>query len=186
MLSRDISNGNLMFRQNPKARTFHGVRDDFDGAVFYTKDPGHTSTETQRTGTLPYLALDLLSIKPPRHLFRHDLESCLWVLVWHAVLHDGKLRQKLKYTSLRAWMKTDLAANYRAKFAFLADQDVHFGTREEFKGEIQNVCFMLYKGKGAVHKFEAVEDTEAFETMGGCFTHELFMAQIESMIKKTS
>ena len=40
-------------------------------------------------GTVPFMALDLLAPGPaPVHLYRHDLESFFWVLVYFVAIHD--------------------------------------------------------------------------------------------------
>ncbi|EUC60699.1 hypothetical protein RSOL_361000, partial [Rhizoctonia solani AG-3 Rhs1AP] len=41
-----------------------------------------TPSSNPRTGTLPFMAIDLLVEAPPPHLYRHDLESFFYVLVW--------------------------------------------------------------------------------------------------------
>jgi hypothetical protein len=41
-----------------------------------------------RTGTSTYLAIDLLKKNPPPHLYRHELESFLYVLLWGALHFD--------------------------------------------------------------------------------------------------
>ncbi|KAJ7791154.1 hypothetical protein B0H14DRAFT_2274493, partial [Mycena olivaceomarginata] len=76
-IHRDISIGNLMFKQI--GDTVYGVLNDFDLAVQLNDEP--RSTSKQRTGTKPYMAIDLLVPQPPYHLYRHDLESFLYVLV---------------------------------------------------------------------------------------------------------
>jgi hypothetical protein len=38
-----------------------------------------------RTGTLPFMATDLLVDNPPPHLYRYDLESFFYVLLWMCV-----------------------------------------------------------------------------------------------------
>ena len=57
-----------------------GVLNDFD--LSSLRDvPG--ASLFQRTGTLPYMASELLVDKngqPPKHLYRHDVESIFWVL----------------------------------------------------------------------------------------------------------
>ncbi|KAJ7795014.1 hypothetical protein B0H14DRAFT_116794 [Mycena olivaceomarginata] len=54
----------------------YGVLNDFDLAAFH--DGSVPSTSKQRTGTKPFMARDLLEHPPPRHLYRHDLESFLY------------------------------------------------------------------------------------------------------------
>lgn len=76
-----------------KGKVF-GVLNDFDLAVVDNKA---SSTTSERTGTLPFMALDLLTEKGlvggVEHVYRHDLESFWWVLVWIIFrLIGGKLR----------------------------------------------------------------------------------------------
>ncbi|KAG0695564.1 hypothetical protein DFH29DRAFT_954736, partial [Suillus ampliporus] len=60
-----------------------GVLNDYDlSSLATTQGP----LGNERTGTVPFMALDLLSPESQRgkvqHLYRHDLESFIWVLVW--------------------------------------------------------------------------------------------------------
>ncbi len=59
-----------------------GVLNDFDLSSF-CDDTGTSSVE--RTGTLPYMAYELLDDdengNPPKHLYRHDLESIFYVIL---------------------------------------------------------------------------------------------------------
>lgn len=84
ILHRDISLGNIMFRYDDSGHIC-GVLNDFDLSS-YRKDllEGSPSTSLQRTGTPPFMALDLLKDNgggTVRHLYRHDLESLFYVLV---------------------------------------------------------------------------------------------------------
>lgn len=68
--------------------TVVGVLNDFD--LVLTLGPGQPiSTSKQRTGTKPYMAIDLLVSDPPYHLYRHDLESFLYVLVFLTCRIEG-------------------------------------------------------------------------------------------------
>ncbi|KAJ7592602.1 hypothetical protein C8J56DRAFT_479642 [Mycena floridula] len=82
---RDISVNNLMY--NP--RTKKAVLNDFDLAIIV--DPSQTSppalSKQTVTGTLPFIAMDLLTELGPNrdelaHLYRHDLESFSWAFMW--------------------------------------------------------------------------------------------------------
>ena len=65
ILHRDISLDNLMLRR--------------EGDKVY----GVTSASSkQRTGTKPFMAIDLLRPDPSVHMYHHDLESMFYVLVW--------------------------------------------------------------------------------------------------------
>jgi hypothetical protein len=60
-----------------------GVLNDYDLSSL-ADDPGPRGNE--RTGTVPFMALELLSPSAQRgevkHLYRHDLESFMWVFAW--------------------------------------------------------------------------------------------------------
>ncbi|KAG9026500.1 hypothetical protein FRB95_008813 [Tulasnella sp. JGI-2019a] len=85
---RDISERNLMYFRN--AGKIFGVLNDFDLA---TMDKAIVATGSERKGTLPFMALDLLSSNglngQIEHLYRHDLESFWWVLVWIIFRYRG-------------------------------------------------------------------------------------------------
>ncbi|KIM43121.1 hypothetical protein M413DRAFT_51582, partial [Hebeloma cylindrosporum] len=82
----DISVSNLMHRNGT------GVLNDFDLARLATPDnPYHRGYD--RTGTTPFLALELLTPdgqggKVERR-YRHDLESFFWVLAWITACYDN-------------------------------------------------------------------------------------------------
>ena len=61
-----------------------GIVNDFDLATWV----GHSTTNSDRTGTIPFMAIDLLDGGldncAPR-LYRHDLESFCWVLAYITV-----------------------------------------------------------------------------------------------------
>ncbi|KAJ6507675.1 hypothetical protein C8R47DRAFT_1208720 [Mycena vitilis] len=78
ILHRDISVSNLMSQLI--GGEVYGVLNDFDLAIILTAP--QLSTSVQRTGSKPYMAMDLLVPEPPKHLYRHDLESFLYVLVF--------------------------------------------------------------------------------------------------------
>lgn len=60
-----------------------GVLNDFDLAILAEQDH-HNKLE--RTGTIPFMAIELLSDEGAagkiEHRLRHDLEATFWVLVW--------------------------------------------------------------------------------------------------------
>jgi hypothetical protein len=84
----DISVENLMY---DKANS-HGILNDYDLAHLN----GRTRpTGAERTGTMPFMALDLLTEKAwnghVERLYRHDCESFAWVLFWICCrFDDGK------------------------------------------------------------------------------------------------
>ncbi|KAF9507515.1 hypothetical protein BS47DRAFT_1398578 [Hydnum rufescens UP504] len=70
-----------------------GVLIDFDLAVFITVDLQDISIHLDRrfhTGTLPFMAVDLLDETDKIHWVRRELELFLWVMVWYtARYHEG-------------------------------------------------------------------------------------------------
>ncbi|KAK0478857.1 hypothetical protein IW261DRAFT_1481272 [Armillaria novae-zelandiae] len=82
ILHRDISPGNIMWRRTSDGH-IRGVLNDFD--LSSLRDVLGASS-LQRTGTLPYMACELLINKnrqPPQHLYRHDVESIFYVILLH-------------------------------------------------------------------------------------------------------
>jgi hypothetical protein len=79
----DISLNNLMYAIS-KTGDPVGIVNDFDLAAWI----GHLTSNIDRTGTIPFMAIDLLDggldRRIPR-LYRHDLESFCWVLAFTTV-----------------------------------------------------------------------------------------------------
>ncbi|TDL22876.1 hypothetical protein BD410DRAFT_202879 [Rickenella mellea] len=91
---RDVSSGNTYITEPMQG--FHILRDgglgkethassgmagDFDLCI--GRDDKDRQIHSHRTGTLPFMAIDLLSsLQLPYHSPIHDMESVMWVLVW--------------------------------------------------------------------------------------------------------
>ncbi|KAG2088563.1 uncharacterized protein F5147DRAFT_620882, partial [Suillus discolor] len=78
---RDISPGNLMWYR--KDGRLIGVLNDYDlSSLANALGP----QGNERTVTVPFMALDLLTKEGQegkvKHLYRHDLESFMWVFAW--------------------------------------------------------------------------------------------------------
>ncbi|KAF8838071.1 hypothetical protein BDN67DRAFT_955720 [Paxillus ammoniavirescens] len=114
---RDVSCENLMYyRRNGEVT---GVLNDYDLASLASS---HKPLGKERTGTMPFMAIDLLDADGQdgkvKHLYRHDMESFIWVFVW--ICHqfkDGKLRSQ---GPLDAWAKVDASGCVDKKTRFLA------------------------------------------------------------------
>lgn len=96
---------------------------DFDMATVVSSDPDakYIPSSQHRTGTLPFMAVDLISDaarlcrdsdhKVIAHLLCHDLESIFWLCLWCTLVilapPDGKQREKILAT-VRAWETQEL------------------------------------------------------------------------------
>ncbi|CAL1698620.1 unnamed protein product [Somion occarium] len=156
VLHRDVSNGNVMFYRLNDGSVM-GVLSDWDlstkkdgqlvknastapVAIDPIADASRSDAEgdmdallTQvryRTGTGPFMALDLLvATETPLHLYRHDLESFFYVMVWFSAVFNPKTHE-LGY--LEAWEQSSLKVIGTAKKDFLKESD-------EFERILRNV-----------------------------------------------
>ncbi|KAF9502932.1 hypothetical protein BS47DRAFT_1356576 [Hydnum rufescens UP504] len=110
ILHRDISMNNIMFRRGENNRVI-GVLIDFDLAVFVKADPDHVTVTLHldrrfRTGTAPFMAIDLLEENDKIHWVRHDLESVLWVIIWYTARYHEGIETTMAF---QIWRKSDMA-----------------------------------------------------------------------------
>ncbi|KAL4256400.1 Protein kinase domain-containing protein [Pleurotus pulmonarius] len=120
MLHRDISENNLLWTR--KAKEVVGVLNDWD---LSTRVNVVGSSTNHRTGTGPFMALDLLGKEPPIHLYRHDLESLFYVLIWAAVHYNIGAKVPYSHTvdpALEKW-NGDFEEARLAKLAFFSDAE---------------------------------------------------------------
>ncbi|EKM48974.1 uncharacterized protein PHACADRAFT_202165 [Phanerochaete carnosa HHB-10118-sp] len=102
IVHRDVSPNNIMIEMRNDKPFF--ILNDFDLATF-VQDNGtrlHPASSKHRTGTLPFMAIEILQdmdipltvAKPGRielqiaHRLRHDWESLLWVALWCMLTTD--------------------------------------------------------------------------------------------------
>ena len=90
-----------------KANEPVGVVNDFDLATWVE----HQTTNNDRTGTIPFMAIDLLDggldERIPR-LYRHDMESFVWVLTYITVANIQYEDRAIKISPLKqvgSWFK---------------------------------------------------------------------------------
>jgi len=118
---RDVSPGNLMWYRT-KGNVLMGVLNDYDLSSLADAE-GPQGNE--RTGTIPFMALDLLTEEGQQgkvqHLYRHDLESFMWVLVWVALRYkDGQLLPR-KIRRFDKWATVDAETCGKEKSFFLTN-----------------------------------------------------------------
>ncbi|OAX34813.1 hypothetical protein K503DRAFT_418192 [Rhizopogon vinicolor AM-OR11-026] len=114
---RDVSPSNMMWYR--KGRILMGVLNDYDLSSLADAQ-GPQGNEC--TGTIPFMALDLLTEEGQRgevkHLYRHDLESFVWVLVWVSLRYkDGQLLPR-KSRPFDAWATVDAETCGDKKLSF--------------------------------------------------------------------
>ena len=93
-----------------------GVLNDYDLAIFKSNNVPSSKT---RTGTKPFMAIDLLGNPTDVHRYRHDLESMFYVIVYvTSRYHEG---QELDDPPLQCWEALGEVALKAEKKAFLGD-----------------------------------------------------------------
>ncbi|KAG2339602.1 hypothetical protein BDR05DRAFT_967788 [Suillus weaverae] len=113
---RDVSPSNLMVYKTSDGR-YIGVLNDFD--LSSTRD---SPSGQERTGTVPFMALDLLTKEgiegKVKHLYQHDAESFIWVLTWICLRYrEGQLLRQGR--PLDEWLKVDAIQCRKEKNDFL-------------------------------------------------------------------
>jgi len=94
-----------------------GVLNDYDLSSMNIVPSGR-----ERTGTVPFMALKLLTNKAiegkVEHLYQHDVESFIWVLTWVSLRYeDGKLRTNER--PFDDWLRVDAKGCHEKKSSFL-------------------------------------------------------------------
>ncbi|KAG8907257.1 hypothetical protein FRB99_004951 [Tulasnella sp. 403] len=135
---RDISTGNLGYKEingklQPKLL-------DFDHARF-TSIPDGPPTSQHLTGTLPFMAIDLLDGIGYMHPLRFDLESLMWCAVWiPTCCHDGKEVCGVRNHPLKGWFSgtnADISA-HKSKVLMQAGNLRFQPEFEDIAAEVQN------------------------------------------------
>ena len=108
-----------MYNPSPTGKP-EGVLNDYDLASLVDSP----TTNTDRTGTIPFLALDMLDRKLdgriPR-LYRHDAESFIWVLTYITladVEYNGHTIKISRHSSVGPWFGEDREGHFVSKHAF--------------------------------------------------------------------
>ena len=94
-----------------------GILNDFDLAHLRGR-PRPSGTE--RTGTMPFMALDLLTKDAwdgkVKRLYRHDCESFAWVLLWICCRYENG--KEIHNPPLSEFLAKDFAVCYEKKLAY--------------------------------------------------------------------
>ena len=97
-----------------------GVLNDWGLATVLSSS---ATPNTDRTGTIPFMALQLLSGERVVHMFRHDAESFIWLFLWVCGCSDGSKREVL-VAPYNVWRKLYMAACQEKRKAFLSAVDL--------------------------------------------------------------
>ncbi|TFY79277.1 hypothetical protein EWM64_g4740 [Hericium alpestre] len=196
----DLNLNNLVFMRD-EGGTPSSRLNDWDAAKLVPADETYRMPTTRRcAGTAPFMAIDLLCEDPPPHLYRHGLESFLYVLTWCAI-HlnlNGSEASCIKKV-LEGWMHGtwDAVGSHKEKlFASKATEyrkSIYLAITPEFRPIqrwIQALIYMFDDSrqaqKGRMEKLERlefegkVESPDAWDedTLNGTVTYEKFMAAI--------
>ena len=103
---------------------FHGILIDSDLAVHTDTLPDNGCSSLQCIGTLPFMAVELLTDDPVVHHFQHDLESYFYILVWISAHYDeGGCRDHI-HDVLSLWQTSSLEDIQVRKMRFVAQPSV--------------------------------------------------------------
>ncbi|KAF9647703.1 hypothetical protein BDM02DRAFT_3270005 [Thelephora ganbajun] len=143
----DISYNNLMYDVPGKTGDPVGIINDFDLATWVD----HSTTNNDRTGTIPFMAIDLLDGGLddciPR-LYRHDMESFVWVLAFITVARITYGDRTIKISPLPkvdTWFKDK----------DLPERDAHISSKRLFHleyGHSQRVSGRYYRYRSVVQQ----------------------------------
>ena len=187
VLHRDLSENNLMFqRKDGKAK---GIVNDWDMASILN-DAGEvpTSAAKHRTGTIPFMARDLLVENPSPHLYRHDIESFFFVLVWAAIHYDLKNKIRLNAVPRLERWNSELSLAFDVKSAFVigmqTSDEVLELVRKDMEELLEWIDPLLDLFRAATLSMPKKRNTKAvaeynYATYGGRLTFESFMAAID-------
>ena len=141
----DISFNNLMYDFLAGTDKPVGIVNDYDLATWV----GHSATNSDRTGTIPFMAIDLLDSRLddriPR-LYRHDMESFVWVLAYITVANIEYKDCAIKISpppKVGAWFRD----------GDQSDRDAHILSKRHFHSEYGQQVY-----DGYFHYLHVVEE----------------------------
>ncbi|KAG2132094.1 hypothetical protein DEU56DRAFT_448941 [Suillus clintonianus] len=163
---RDVSPSNLMVYQTSDGRWI-GVLNDFDLSSTQAAPSGQ-----ERTGTVPFMSLGLLTEKAiqgqVKHLYQHDAESFIWVLTWVCICYDNGVFIG-KGTKLNGWLTVDAEGclGEKSKFLLSGRDDIepsgsHRDTWEKMAQSCLDTVSLCYTVRAS--RRTSLENRVVFET----------------------
>ncbi|KAK0203133.1 hypothetical protein DFS33DRAFT_1262140 [Desarmillaria ectypa] len=191
VLHRDISEENVMFYRDNEGIAV-GLLSDFDNASRVDEQGDIIgSNMKQRTGTVPFMALDILKNvgTPVPHIYRHDLESFVYLLVWASVHFDLKNGTCHEFDPvLKCWdakLPSEFGRAGNQKRDFWLTKDVTDSILDYFQPDfdplkdqwIRPLRALFKKGFRTAEDAEDEGDNNDFDrkTLGGVVTFENFV-----------
>ncbi|KAG0700633.1 hypothetical protein DFH29DRAFT_613654 [Suillus ampliporus] len=166
---RDVSPSNLMVYQS--GDIWIGVLNDYDlSSLHLSSTQDDSPSGLERTGTVPFMALELLTEKAiagkVEHLYQHDAESLIWVLAWVCLRYeDGELLSKPRL--LDEWLRVDAMGCREKKNDFLSarldSDDVRPSRSHQETWKVATKCLVVIWSHNGPFKSKRMVDDEAFE-----------------------
>jgi len=171
ILHRDVSFRNILLHEHKGV--LRGLLIDYDYAV--SLDRVFSDTIGERTGTLPFMAIDRLRAVPKfLHSYFHDLESLFYVLCWICTLYAGPCDKKRTFfkvtfpyrgTTIAVWNgdisgQNTMVAICNSKIAFALAPDGLENTIKQFSEYFRPIeeCLELLRELLFVSAFGNVKD----------------------------
>ena len=166
----------------------YAVLNDLDLAVDANVQ---SQSSKHRTGTKPFMAIDLLSGEPTAHLYRHDLESLFYVLVWITSRFNNG--EEIQNPPLQEWTEGKDKALMHLKDSFLLKPSLIPPTKRFASfGLHVNRLHMMFR-QGHVARSNARDNALAFVgfnmgspetfddvTLGGWVTFDTFQSILDT------
>lgn len=150
----------------------YGVLNDFDLASRLDCER-NGPTSNYRTGTRPYMAIDLLNTKGPSvHMYRHDLESLFYVILCLACRYE-KPGCRLKDPPFANWfLGTDEGVRvHKSDFILMNETPTVSSYFSVFSLWLIPMYKMLFQGV-VKHRVSRDEVDFDLDTLGGEFTYD--------------
>lgn len=171
-----------------------GVLIDWDNI-----DQGSEASNPTLISSEPYLAIDYLLAKPWGHLYRYELESFVYILVWAATHYNlkAKTRTERVHKSLTQWITGASSDRGKEKEFFVrikngsARNDWHDTVGEDFEpladSVIEPLLDLLSGGYAdKPNRKKALQVDYDYITCGGHITFKTFMERIGHFQRRVS
>ncbi|KAG2046456.1 hypothetical protein BDR06DRAFT_965067 [Suillus hirtellus] len=164
VLHRDVSPSNLMVYR--LCGQYIGVLNDYDLSSFKCDGP----RGLERTGTVPFMAVELLSpdamAGKVEHVYAHDAELLIWVLTWVCLRYEGG-NLLSKNRPLEEWLTVDArtCAKEKGNFGFTGIRSVRPSTSHAESWDLVRRCFSAVQSLYTAYEYRKLTDELAFRLL---------------------